>query len=198
MNTNASVFTLWPPLPLSMQAMVELIAAVQLVVTLDLHPVMTGPTLLGVMAIQMATNAFRLSIEPTGRFVEMVSLDKCPVRSDMSPVALVVPAQGAKAIKVDTNSLRFSVVPSLLPMQFVIEVISTEQFPVSTHVHPACSSPASENTLAVEVTPNATVTSPTPTSRLVKMLVAPHRPLGLHTSPSTLHIAPQNTSAVLV
>jgi len=83
-----------------MQTMLEVVLTVQLPVLADHDPPATIPSLQEAQAIEVTANTLGFTIEPTSRFVVMVTLVQGPVRANVSPMIVPESTQNAPTVAV--------------------------------------------------------------------------------------------------
>jgi hypothetical protein len=121
-----------------------------------------------------------------------------PVRAHAAPVALVIAIQGAQAVEVHTDAPVPSPSPLSAAMHAVVVVIATPQVPVAANLHPARTGPAPQDAQAVQVTANASPSSPEPARASVVVVAPPQVPIRAHATPMALAVAIQGAQPVQV
>lgn len=120
-----------------------------------------------------------------------------PVGTHAAPMALVIPVESAQAVPVHANSAEAAPYPFVSAMQMVIVVVASVQVPVTSHVVPASSIPAPEDTQAVSMPANFPVmVGPEPTRLFVVMVSSPQVPICANTTPVSLMIAIQRAKTI--
>jgi len=195
MHTNALI-PAKGPLFASMQAMIETVSLPQVPILPDHKPTCTVPSLQNTLPVQVAGYTPELSPEPCAGSVIVIFLEKVPVRTNSTPLALVVAEKRTQPVAMHSNAFEPPPDPSSLFVQDMVEVIPTMKMPELPHYNPTSTGPAILDSQTVQVTTNASGTSPAPAVGLVVVVFLPQMPVRPHAAPFTLVVPEQSAQTV--
>ena len=187
------------PARATVQAVVKAILSPQLPLVANIDPATTVPPLVGAHAILVPTDTpVSSSPEPAASPVVVVLPPQVPVGANTTPMAIVVALQGAQAVAMHSNAPEAAPDPALAAVQFVAEMVTANEFPVSADPHPPDTSPAFMDAETIQVVIDPAVFAPEPFVWPVVVVPPPHMPVRAHLTPAALHVAVQGAAAVAV
>jgi len=125
----------------------------------------------------MTPNATVAAPEPARSPVVVVATPQVPVRSHTTPMTLVISVQSSQPVQMDTNASITSPCPAVSSMQVMIVVIPAPQMPVCTHTMPPGTIKPFQDAQAVQMSANASRTTPEPPWSLVVVIAPPQVPI---------------------
>lgn len=114
----------------------------------------------------------------------------------MAPTAVPEAPLDTLAVQMTTNAPESAPEPSVLAMQLVLEVISFDQVPIGTNPNPLLTTPAFQNSQAVQVTANAPRPSIVPTGWSVVVVTLVQVPVRTNMAPVSMPEAAENAASV--
>jgi len=161
----------------TMQTVIVMVAAVDAPELSDDDPTRTSPAPLHSQAIPMTVDTPRCTPTPTIWSVVFVSFPEVPVRTHFLPLALDIPPQNPQPIPVKSDTPEATESPSSLSVQTVFEMIAAMKVPKLPDDDPTNTSPSVLDSQTIQVTTNASGTSPAPAVGLVVVVFLPQVPV---------------------
>jgi hypothetical protein len=192
---NATVAAPRPTGP-SMEAMVVVVAPVEMPVAPNLDPSRSSPALVRSVSVEVTPDTSVLAPEPAGSLVVVILPPHAPVGPDSTPMPLNIPVNNPETIAVNTNPSVRAPRSSNLAVEPMVVIVAANQVPISSNDDPLRTGPPVLDPLAIQVSCNPTVASPTPSIGLVELVAANHVPIRAHAAPVTLIVAVQHTESV--
>jgi len=182
----------------TMEFVVEMIALRQMPVFANCNPSSTIPAATNSLPVEMAIDTTIRAPKPFPSLVIVVLAPHMPICANASPLPLVISPTNTVAVQVNSNTTVTSPRFTGSAVQLMVVMVATVKMPVLPHNDPTTTCPTLQDSQAVQVPCDSAVTSPTPTTSFVIVVLLPQLPELADGAPLALSVAPDDALAVLV